>query len=647
MKYVLSLALAGALILTALAVASPTSNLYKVSINDVESAHTLAAQLQRLEAAAILRVADGYLILSTAFDAESIKSAGLPLELVSERIRPEQLALYGGLDRDAQIPFEVVYRDDGLNLYRLPDNVAEEMIVNLQLNRLRPIDLPIRFSAPSTPAWHGTSMDQFSKLLDQINQDSLSYYNRKLEAFDGRVAGTANVYRARDSIKAWFEAFGYDSVYIDGFYADVSSPNSPCFNVVCVKPGTVYSDLQIVVGAHYDAVWGSPGADDNGSGSAGVIEMARVLANVDTDATFKFITFDAEEWGLYGSWHYAEEAYNRGDEIILMFNMDMIGYYLSFPWAYLYNAANNPYGSLWQSLATTYSLQGEIGGNSGSSDHYPFYQYGYDVVFLIEGWFNDYYHSYRDSTSYIDFSFMRAMVQTSLDLVYQVSNSNDFDGDGIANDIDNCITTYNPNQEDPDADSLGSVCDNCPDVYNPTQIDLDHNGVGDHCDGNLHIISRDLPDAYLDVPYSIELEAVGGIEPYNWTFMGGDLPYGCTFSGGETAVISGTPSYNATYYFTVGVTDQSTPAKSDIVSLHITTTDPPPPEYLCGDADGNDLISIGDAVFIINYIFGGGPAPDPPAAGDADCTGGVSIGDAVYLISYIFGGGPIPCLSCM
>ncbi len=68
--------------------------------------------------------------------------------------------------------------------------------------------------------------------------------------------------------------------------------------------------------------------------------------------------------------------------------------------------------------------------------------------------------------------------------------------------------------------------------------------------------------------------------------------------------------------------------------------------YLCGDADGSGIITISDAVYLIGYIFGGGPAPNPLAAGDADCTGIVTISDAVYLISYIFGGGPAPCATC-
>jgi hypothetical protein len=68
--------------------------------------------------------------------------------------------------------------------------------------------------------------------------------------------------------------------------------------------------------------------------------------------------------------------------------------------------------------------------------------------------------------------------------------------------------------------------------------------------------------------------------------------------------------------------------------------------YLCGDADGNDIVNISDAVYLIAYIFGGGPAPDPLLAGDTDCNEIVNISDAVYLIAYIFGGGPEPCEGC-
>ena len=63
----------------------------------------------------------------------------------------------------------------------------------------------------------------------------------------------------------------------------------------------------------------------------------------------------------------------------------------------------------------------------------------------------------------------------------------------------------------------------------------------------------------------------------------------------------------------------------------------------CGDTDGSSSIDIDDAVYLITYIFGGGPPPDPLLDGDVNCSGGVDIDDVVYLITYIFGGGPAPC----
>ncbi len=64
--------------------------------------------------------------------------------------------------------------------------------------------------------------------------------------------------------------------------------------------------------------------------------------------------------------------------------------------------------------------------------------------------------------------------------------------------------------------------------------------------------------------------------------------------------------------------------------------------FIVGDANGDEDINIGDAVFLINHIFKGGPAPEPVDAGDANCDGALNIGDAVYLVEYIFRGGPPP-----
>ena len=67
------------------------------------------------------------------------------------------------------------------------------------------------------------------------------------------------------------------------------------------------------------------------------------------------------------------------------------------------------------------------------------------------------------------------------------------------------------------------------------------------------------------------------------------------------------------------------------------------PSYICGDADASGGVDIDDVVYLIAYIFSGGPPPVPYESGDANCAGGVDIDDVVYLIAYIFSGGYAPC----
>ncbi len=227
----------------------------------------------------------------------------------------------------------------------------------------------------------------------------------------------------------------------------------------------------------------------------------------------------------------------------------------------------------------------------------------------------------------------------------------DTDGDGFgdpgfaANNCadDNCPSFADPNQTDSDADSFGDPCDNCPLVANTEQYDENTDGVGDACDGLLHIQAYEVPNALLGQPFMYQLTAVGGVAPLDWQLLGGDIPFGCDFTGGDVGTIAGTPTVLGDYFFTVYCQDSSVPGKSDAMNVQIRVVNPP---YVCGDSDGNFIVTISDAVHLITYIFGGGPAPISTAAGDADCNGIVTISDAVYLITYIFGGGPAPCAGC-
>jgi hypothetical protein len=69
-------------------------------------------------------------------------------------------------------------------------------------------------------------------------------------------------------------------------------------------------------------------------------------------------------------------------------------------------------------------------------------------------------------------------------------------------------------------------------------------------------------------------------------------------------------------------------------------------QIYCGDANGDGNVNVGDAVFLIAYVFKGGPGPDPECSGDANGDGGVNVGDAVYLIAYVFKGGSAPVEDC-
>ena len=61
-----------------------------------------------------------------------------------------------------------------------------------------------------------------------------------------------------------------------------------------------------------------------------------------------------------------------------------------------------------------------------------------------------------------------------------------------------------------------------------------------------------------------------------------------------------------------------------------------------GDANGDRTVTVADVIYLINYLFKGGPEPQPVQAGDADCNGVPNVSDVVYLINYLFKGGPQP-----
>jgi hypothetical protein len=214
-----------------------------------------------------------------------------------------------------------------------------------------------------------------------------------------------------------FTEYGYDSVYTDNFMTSY-------YNVVATKIGSQFPDHQIVVGGHFDAVPDSPGADDNGSGTTGVLELARILADVETDMTIVFVAFDAEEIGLYGSYDYVDKAMANGDNIVYMFNMDMIGAIDNVSDVTVYHGTDVTYSNTYNWLADSLlGITGHLSGNIAASDHYPFTQQGIPATFIIEYNFSPVYHTPQDSTTYMDFTYMTKLVKSALATTYYISQT--------------------------------------------------------------------------------------------------------------------------------------------------------------------------------------------------------------------------------
>lgn len=109
-----------------------------------------------------------------------------------------------------------------------------------------------------------------------------------------------------------------------------------CANLEVIMPGRSRSNEIIVVGAHYDSVAGSPGANDNASGVAALLEISRVLAAIPSDRTVRFVAFVNEEppyfeTELMGSRVYAKACRLRGDDIRAMLSLETLGCYSNEP----------------------------------------------------------------------------------------------------------------------------------------------------------------------------------------------------------------------------------------------------------------------------------------------------------------------------
>lgn len=402
----------------ALSTSLAATDLYRVKVDNQASAKLL----EEMQVDPVLRLPDGYLILADEMQGRALMHSIIDYKLIEANIRRDEIAF--GMDRVVSTsnlsPF---FKENHLGLYRIG---IDQLHKSPELAGFIPVldrQSKIEYKAPLQFDKSGFSLDKnIDSLAALISQDSVDSYLHRLEAFTHRLTGTDSNYAARDWLYEKFESFGYDSIYIDPLIGSQLWERIPVqsYNVIATKVGTVYPEKQIIVGSHMDAVPDCPGADDNGTGTCGVLEIARILADVETEMTFIFIPFDSEESWMWGSYHYADAAAARGDEIVYMINLDMIGHISNSNQANLYYGPLSAYAELWKAIAEPMVDISAVMAGQTASDHLPFIDNGYDVTFVQEYDFSTEYHQPSDSTTYINFEYMTRMIQASLATVLTV-----------------------------------------------------------------------------------------------------------------------------------------------------------------------------------------------------------------------------------
>lgn len=227
-------------------------------------------------------------------------------------------------------------------------------------------------------------------------------------------------------------------------------------NLEAEMPGTERPDEIMVIGAHYDSVRGSPGANDNGTGVAAMLALARAFSKTQPLCTLRFLAFANEEPPFFQTRHmgsrvYAERSRQRGENIIVMISLETIGYYVDepstqrypFPLSMFYPSTGNFIGfvsnlqnrSLVRRFVGTFrkntqfpseggALFGAIPG-VGWSDHWAFWKEGYPAIMVTDTALFRYpaYHTYRDTPDKLHYEHMARVVIGLQQVITAIANT--------------------------------------------------------------------------------------------------------------------------------------------------------------------------------------------------------------------------------
>jgi hypothetical protein len=246
----------------------------------------------------------------------------------------------------------------------------------------------------------GLTRTQLQALVDKV--DGSRYFSTidALAGFGSRYSLTGNVVAARDYIAAELAAAGLTVTRPQFTYNGTTQQN-----IVGTITGSLLPDQFVVVGAHYDSLprsaTNAPGAEDNASGTAAVIELARIFADERPQRTIVFVAFAAEEQGLVGSTRYVQSLTStQRANLAAALTMDMIAYTSDSELDVLLetSAFANGVADIQAAAAaefTTLAVYRSL--NPFGSDHVPFLNQSLPATLAIQNEWDTYPHYHRNT----------------------------------------------------------------------------------------------------------------------------------------------------------------------------------------------------------------------------------------------------------
>jgi hypothetical protein len=330
-------------------------------------------------------------------------------------------------DRHTALPpaAEVLHRGGGFTVVRVPHDPDAALGCTADVQRVfrRPLRFVTRPWDGPVPAQLRSPDADIAAMVATVDQAWLEQKVQALEDFGTRHSQYPGGAQASLWLRDEFLSYGYTDVTLQDY-------NSWNDNVVCVKPGSAFPDRYVVIGAHYDSINPSnnndaPGADDNATGTVGVLAAARAMAGYEFESTVVFIAFSGEEQGLFGSEAWASEAAAAGLDVRGAIALDMLGYRQAGDAAdidIITNSASQPLRDLVDVAVADYVPGHAVVTGSlpfgASSDHASFWSSGYRAILFFEdtGNYSPYIHSSSDivGLSVNDFAFMERNVETAV-----------------------------------------------------------------------------------------------------------------------------------------------------------------------------------------------------------------------------------------